>query len=328
MKLVVTIDVEEEGLFRNRYSPHDAPVKNVAELVSLDPIFRDWGIRPTLLVTYAVIRSEPCRDLLARLRETWQGEIGAHLHHWNTPPLVPLPYPDPAPSELMPVELLSFKLKSLLDAIKITGKVPTSFRMGRFNLGPRMFSILEPAGILVDSSIAPMRAYYGGPNHLTAPTDPYFPDPNCLLASGNSKILEAPITIVPMLRGLGQFLEWFKNRPEIPAKWAPWLAMHLGSLAVQPMWTGLRRLQAGAKLHASRGGKVLTIFFHSSELMPGGCPEHQRSEQVDRFRSRLNRFFAWLRREFPLESITLAELGELYRRKEMDRSLRAGAQGL
>jgi len=220
----------------------------------------------------------------------------------------------------MPVELLSFKLKSLLDEIKTTGIVPTSFRMGRFNLGPRMFSILEPAGILVDSSIAPMRAYYGGPDHLSAATDPYFPDPNCLLASGNSRILEAPITIVPMFRGLGQLLERFKRRPEIPAKWAPWFAMHLGSLAVQPMWTGLRRLQAGAKLHAHRGGKVLTIFFHSSELMPGGCPEHQSAEQVDRFRSRLNRFFAWLRREFPLESITLAELGELYRREKMDRT--------
>jgi hypothetical protein len=320
MKLVVTIDVEEEGLFQNRYAPHDAPVNNVAELVSLDPIFREWGIRPTLLVTHAVMRREPCGDLLARLRETWQGEIGAHLHHWNTPPLVSLPYPDPAPSELMPVDLLSSKLESLLTAVKTIGIAPTSFRMGRFNLGPRMFSILEQAGILVDSSIAPMRAYYGGPDHLSAPTDPYFPDPKRLLACGNSRILEAPMTILPVFKGLGRLLERFKATPGVGAKWAPWFAMHLGSLPVQPMWTGLRRLQAGAMLHASRGGRALTIFFHSSELMPGGCPEHQSSAHVDRFRRKLNSFFAWLHREFSVESITLAELGELYRCERMDRA--------
>jgi hypothetical protein len=315
MKLIVTIDVEEEGLFSNRYDPQDTPVTNVAELVSLDPIFREWGIRPTLLVTYPVISDGPCADLLMKLRIKWDGEIGAHLHHWNTPPFERLPYPDPVPSDLVPSELLSHKLERLLAAILAWGAKATSFRMGRFNIGPRMFSVLEKAGITVDSSIAPMRQYYGGPDHLSAQTDPYFPDPENLLHPGNSRILEVPMTILPVFKKLGSFLDG-SAKSCFPERWISWFAMNLGSLPVQPMWTGLRRLKAGVRLHAHRGGQVLTIFFHSSELIPGGCPQHRTTEDVDRFRSKLNTFFAWLRREILVESVTLTELGEQYKREK------------
>ena len=110
MRLVVTIDVEEEGLFSSRYESGNAPVSNVAELKRLDPIFREWNIRPTLMIAYQVVRTAEHRDLLLALRETWNGEIGAHLHPWNTPPLETLPYPEPVPSELMSRELLAAKL--------------------------------------------------------------------------------------------------------------------------------------------------------------------------------------------------------------------------
>jgi hypothetical protein len=36
MKLVVTIDVEEEGLFSSRYDPHNPTVENVPALTRLD----------------------------------------------------------------------------------------------------------------------------------------------------------------------------------------------------------------------------------------------------------------------------------------------------
>ena len=188
MKLAVTIDVEEEGLFLGNYDSGDVPVSNVPELGKLDPLFRQWGIRPTLLVTYPVIRHEPHQDLLLRLREKWSAEIGAHLHHWNTPPLESLPFPQPVPSELMPERLLQAKTENLLEAFKPMGIAPASFRMGRFNMGPKMFSILQRTGIRVDSSIAPTQSYYGGPDHRYAPWDPYFPDPSDLCGPGTSRI--------------------------------------------------------------------------------------------------------------------------------------------
>jgi hypothetical protein len=311
MKLAVTIDVEEEGLFLGKYDSEDVPVNNVPELGKLDPLFRQWGIRPTLLVTYPVIRHEPHQDLLLRLREKWSAEIGAHLHHWNTPPLESLPFPQPVPSELMPERLLEAKMEKLLEAFKPMGIAPASFRMGRFNMGPKMFSILQRTGIRVDSSIAPTQSYYGGPDHRYAPWDPYFPDPSDLCGRGNSRILEAPITIVPLAPRLGRFLDRLRKETAIPEKWVSRIPLHLGALPAQPMWMGLRRLQAAVLLHRKRGGEVLTMFFHSSELMPGGCPQHQTAGDVERFLNKLSRFFSWLYTEVAPESLTLSQLGDI-----------------
>ncbi len=314
MKLAVTIDVEEEGLFLGKYDPGNVRVSNIPRLTKLDPLFSQYGIRPTLLVTYPVIRHKPHQDLLLGLREKWSAEIGAHLHHWNTPPLESLPFPQPVPSELMPEGLLQAKTENLLKALKSAGINPVSFRMGRFNMGPKMFSILQRTGIQVDSSIAPTQRYYGGPNHRYAPSDPYFPDPSDLCSHGTSRILEAPITIVPLAPRVGLFLDALRKKGAMAEKWVTRIPLHLAALPAQPMWMGLRRLQAAVLLHRRRGGKVLTLFFHSSELMPGGCPQHQTERQVEGFLDKLRRFFYWLYDEVRPESVTLSQLGDIYRR--------------
>jgi len=315
MKLVVTIDVEEEGLFSNQYDSRNVSVKNVRELNKLDPVFKEWGVRPTLLVAYPVVSHDPHKDLLLKLAEKWNAEIGAHLHPWNTPPLEPSPYPEPVPSELIPRELLVAKLRTLMDEIRKLGVGPVSFRMGRFSMGPKVFSILEPAGIRVDSSIAPMSRYYGGPDHLSAMTEPYFPDPHDPLRAGTSSVLEVPMTILPLTRNLGLWLESLRAKSVLPEKWISWIAMNAGSIPIQPAWMGLRRLKAGVKLLQKRKGSVLTMFFHSSELMPGGYPHHPTVASIDRFVQKLAAFFAWLHSETAVESVTLSQLAESYRKK-------------
>jgi hypothetical protein len=304
VKLAVTIDVEEEGLFSGRYEARNAPVENVAHLPRLDPIFREWAVAPTLLLTHSVASAARHRDLLLKLKQQWNAEIGAHLHPWNTPPLQTPPQPEPVPSERMPRELLEAKLHSLLEAIRQMGVAPTSFRMGRFDIGPNIFSLLHGVGIRVDSSVAPMRRFQSGPGLLDAPADPYFPDPEEPRRPGGSSVLEVPITILPALPRLGAWLD----RAPLPPGWASWFAMHLGSLSAQPMNTAHALLKAAVQTHLRRGGQVLTIYFHSSELMPGGCPRHQTPQDVDRFLARLRDFLAWLHREMPVEPLTLSQL--------------------
>jgi len=308
MKLVVTVDVEEEGLFSGRYSSDHITAENVFSLAKLDPIFRDHGIRPTMLVTYQVAKDPRSRDFLADLSGRWRGEIGAHLHHWNTPPLEPSPHSDPVPSELISYQLLASKFDTLLDAVRRIDGEPTSFRMGRFNMGPKMFSVLERSSISVDSSISPMRTEYGGPTHLSAPVDPYFPDPQNPQGRGTARILEVPITTVPVIPNLGSHIEMMADNRISRQAWAQWFALHLGSISAQPIFVGLRRIKTAVRLHRSRGGRVVTIFFHSSELMPGGSPRHKAEHDVNRFLTRLAKFFEWLRTVSPHESVTLAEL--------------------
>jgi len=88
--------------------------------------------------------------------------------------------------------------------------------------------------------------------------------------------------------------------------------MNLGSLPAQPAWTGLRRLKAAVRLHRSRGGTVLSVFFHSSELMPGGYPGHGTADDVRSFLDKLRGFFSWLREGVGVQSITFAGLRDKY----------------
>ena len=255
MKLAVTIDVEEEGLFSGQYPSGDAPVANVRHLERLGGLMSDFGIRPTLFVTWQVARHEALMAHLLNLRDAWQGEIGAHLHHWNTPPLEEPTGParkGPIDSEVLPQQLLRDRLNTLLDTLRASGAPCEAFRMGRFNLGPRMWAVLRETDIRVDASIAPMRAFPGGPDHMAAPWDPYYPDVKDPTRPGRAHILEVPLTIVPLL-------PWPRPMANHPA--AARLIQWAGSLPAQPMWVGLRRLKAAAWLHRLRGGRVLTVFF-------------------------------------------------------------------
>ena len=73
MKLAVTIDVEEEGLFCGRYPNGDAPVTNVRRLERLSGLMSEFGIRPTLFVTWQVARHQALMDLLGNLCDGWRG---------------------------------------------------------------------------------------------------------------------------------------------------------------------------------------------------------------------------------------------------------------
>ena len=312
MKLAVTIDVEEEGLFRGKYERGDAPVENVSRLESLHPIFSDLGIRPTLLVSYRVASSARARDHVLGAAEKWKGEIGGHLHYWNTPPVEPLPHADPAPSEWITDSLLAAKVDTLVQSIGQMGVRPRSFRMGRFSMGSKLFSLLAGKGFSVDSSVAPGREWYGGPSHLNAPVDPYFPDPGDLCRPGGSRVLEAPVTIVPILEQAGRLLQALGRSPAGGLGGVLRQLQHLLFLPAVPAWTGLRRLEAAAALHRRRGGKVVTLLLHSSELMPGGYPAHKTESDVLAFLDKLKRFLRWLRESERSEPVTLSELRELY----------------
>lgn len=308
MKLVVTIDVEEEGLFRGRYDPFDAPTTNISSLELLNDVFLKWNIHPTLLLTYQVVKNKRLHEFFLRLSERWGAEIGAHLHHWNTPPIRPLPFTDPVPSELMPSELLREKLNCLLDAFQPLDILPRSFRMGRFSFGPKMLAILQDSPIAVDSSIAPLRIQYGGPHHLAAPIDPYFPNLANIMSLGGSRVLEVPITIVPIHSRIGYLLDKVHRGWPKADMALGWIASRLCSLPVQPAWTGSARLKIASALHLGRGGKVLTLFFHSSELAPGHSPLHPTSRHVKLFIKKLDGFFQWLNRYTAVECLTLQQL--------------------
>jgi hypothetical protein len=312
MKLVISIDVEEEGLFSGHYPRTPPGVANVAELARLEFIPRDFGLPLTLLVTYQVARDPAACRVLTQWRDRYGAEIGVHLHPWNTPPFAGLPDREPVASEKLPRALLRDKFASLLSQVRAGLAVtPRSFRMGRFDAGPQVFSLLPEFGLEVDSSVAPLTPKNPDRRLFLAPADPF---PLGAPGPEGKRLLEVPITMVPVVAGTPELVA--RLAAAAPPAWGDRLRSLFRAVAVagvQPAWYPLASLQLAARLHRRRGGRVLTMFFHSSELKPGASRLFPTEAAVSRFVHKIRTFLTWLVQTGPVLGVTLAELGEDWR---------------
>lgn len=304
MKLAISIDVEEEGLFSGRYPREAAGVSNVSQLQRLRFLSEEFGTPLTLLATYPVAADASCTRLLRAWRERFGAEIGAHLHSWNTPPFGEALLPEPIRPGAIPVSLLEAKLFTLISLIEENAGVrPASFRMGRFDLEPWMFGILQGQGILVDSSMVPLRTVLGGPDHFLCPPDPCWRHG----IEGYPPLLEVPLTQVPLYTPLPEIVHRLgKALPRVFGDLLQPLFRHAGGvLGVHPAWFPLPSMKWAVRLHHGRGGQVLNLFLHSSELQPGASPQFRSEEDVKRLVSKIRLFVEWLIRNFPVEPVTL-----------------------
>ncbi|MFA5110705.1 MAG: hypothetical protein WC443_04805 [Desulfobaccales bacterium] len=307
MQLVISIDVEEEGLFFGHYPRTPPGVTNVAELRRLEFIPREFGLPLTLLVSYQVARDPAACRVLAAWRDRERAEIGAHLHHWNTPPFLDLPDPEPIPSEKLPVELLRDKFASLVDQIKTgLGIAPRSFRMGRFDAGPRVWGLLPEFGLDVDSSVAPLTTKNADLLSYLAPADP-FPLASSDIVAG--QVLEVPITLIPLVSGAPRLIDRLARAlPPAQNRRLKELFRTVGVVGVQPAWYPLASLKLAALLHRRRGGRVFTMCFHSSELQPGASRLFPTEAAVNRFLAKMRAFLTWLVQTGPVQGVTLSEV--------------------
>ena len=309
MKLVISIDVEEEGLFSGQYPRTPPGVSNVAELERLAFIPREFGLPLTLLVTYQVARDPAACRVLTQWRDRYHAEIGVHLHPWNTPPFLDLPDPEPVPSERLPRSLLQDKFANLLKQIGNNLDVaPRSFRMGRFDAGPQIWGLLPEFNLAVDSSVVPLTLKGAETGHFLAPADPFRLQVPGL--EGN-KLLEVPVTMVPVLAGTPGLMT--RLAAALPFTWGQRLQRsfrYVGAAGVQPAWYPLASMQLAAHLHRRRGGRVLTMFFHSSELKPGASRLFPTEIAVQRFVGKIRTFLTWLVQTGPVEGVRLSDLRE------------------
>ncbi len=310
MKLAISIDVEEEGLFSGEYVRTPPGVKNIAQLKRLEFIPREFGIPLTLLVTYHAARDPAAREVLYYWRDHYGTEIGAHLHPWNTPPFADLSEPEPVRSEKIPLPVLKEKLANLVSAIQEgLGVTPRSFRMGRFDWGPKLLSLLPEMGFKVDCSMVPLTQKVGGPDYFLAPTDPFrLPVPGMASAT----LVEAPVTMVPLCPAAARLVYRLSaafpgSRGERVRGWFPYVL----AAGIHPVWFPLPSMRLAVRLHRGRRGRVLNMFLHSTELAPGGNPEVPTEAAVDRLVRKISTFLTWLKKTGPVQGVTLSELYDL-----------------
>lgn len=304
VKLVVSVDVEEEGLFGGQYA-REATAANVTHLKRLDFCPREFGVPLTLLAAWSVTQSPAACEAILRHKEDYGAAVGAHLHHWNTPPLRELPYPDPVPSALVPHDLMRDKLLQLCDTINDRfGTPPRSFRMGRFDWCDSLAPLLEEAGIRVDSSMVPLRTEIGldRPDHFRFRARPWQITPS---------LLEVPLTA----DSIADFFAKGADRlgTLLPEKARRRLLRDYSRVAVvgiAPLWFPLASMKLATWLHLARGGRVLNMFLHSSELMPGGSPKVPDEAAANKLAKKIGTYMAWLHTVCDVQGTTLDAVAE------------------
>lgn len=304
MRVVISLDVEEEGLFSGNYAASGCGTRNVQLLPRLAPLTSEMGFPLTLFCAWTVFDQPDCRAVLEKMRDRHGAEIGAHLHHWSTPPLTGAATGgEPQRSHLLPRDLVREKLAALLEAGRKFQSAPlTSFRMGRWDLKAELRPLLAELGILVDSSVCPLRAFANGPDHFLAPSDPYWVE-----GAPGKPLLEAPITQVPLWPGLERL--WhrhFRRKPNLLDRFH-----FFGALSANPFWHGPQAMRLATRLHVRRGGKVLGLFWHSSEMLPGGSPHVPNQASADAALEKIFSFCRWLGRHFAVEGVTMTGLRAL-----------------
>ncbi|MBQ7457461.1 MAG: glycosyl transferase family 1 [Desulfovibrio sp.] len=307
--LAVSLDVEEEGLFGGNYQTQGYTVTNTQSLPSLAPLFC-LGIRPTLFCAYSVITDPRSVAILTHLRDTYGAELAAHLHHWNTPPIAPNlpPIVHRVPASSLSDTLFSEKLSHLLEAGEHAFGAPmTSFRMGRWDIHKHHFPLLRRLGITCDASVRPLHGTCersANPDHFDAPSTPY------VIPTAEGDLFEVPLTVTPILASLPRLLQNKGLSPTLTRcmNWLKSTTNYWGALALLPAYHPLWAMELVTKLYLARGGKLLSLTWHSSEIHPGGAPHIPDQAHADKLLHKVTSYISWLKQHYDICCLPMAEL--------------------
>jgi len=272
---------------------------------------------PTYLLSPEVLENQVCVDILKSLTHV---ELGTHLHGEFLEPMKrPIGNSISDYQAMYPRGIEAAKMNNLTRLFEEKmGFKPTSFRAGRWGIGPHTFKILEDLGYLVDSSVTP---YFNWefPGHTldykTALDVPYFPSPENFLVPGNSRLLQVPVTI---FSHYGRMLHsWDPHLPGLAKKillkvplWRPmWL---------RPTYSDFKGMKyvidAYISSHTNEQDIVLNMMFHSVEILPDENPYNFDKKRIALFLASMEQTFEYLAKK-GARFISLSDLYPIFNNK-------------
>ncbi len=319
---LVTIDTEGDNLWART---QEITTENSRFLPRFQSLCEKYAVRPTYLTNWEMavcpIYGEFAKDVLKRNT----AEIGMHLHAWNSPPLKPLTEDDNRHHPYLieyPEAVLREKVKVMTDTLEQTfGVKMLSHRAGRFSFDEVYARALVDHGYLVDGSVTPhvsWKTYAGDPkgkggtDFSKFPEEAYFLDPADIRKSGDSPLLEIPVTVtapyfaelVPRIRSI---LSVLPLGNKVSNRLFPRLAWLYPKGKNHRM---LPRLMQTA-LHERRD--FAEFMIHSSELMPGGSPNFPNGPAIERLYVALESLFAFAKEQF--QPVTMHEYYKRFTRR-------------
>jgi hypothetical protein len=317
-RLLVSIDTEEDNWIATR---DRITVENIRELPQLHRFLTDACLRPTYFVDHPVAATDWTAAILRDIAGDPRAEIGAHLHPWNTPPLDEPLCDANTMLRNLPLALQRAKLRTLKSVLTdATGRVPTSFRAGRFGLGDEGIGALIDAGFEVDSSVTPCINWWKhgeGADHRSVPAHCYRLDGSGPL----DRIVHAgPLVEVPLSSGFTRRPFAWRSRAQEVLDGR--LARRLGLSAIasrtglvrrvilSPETNDLADLLRLARLLVAEGVGFVHLFFHSPSLVPGLAPFVRGAADRQRFFDTIAGFVDGLARFAQIEPATVTEAAQ------------------
>ena len=318
--LVVSIDTEEDNWQPTRTG---ITVENIREVPRLHRTLERLGVRPTYFATYQVAIQPWAVEILHGVEANGTGEVGAHLHPWNTPPL---------DEELVPSNTMLYRLPQAMQVSKIAsltgvleralGHRPMSFRTGRWGIGQSTAAALLECGYRVDSSVTPFQSWTrhdNGVSHVGAPLDVYHLD-----GRGDPQVplTEGPLVEVPVSAGYtrGSIRSWARlhailDRPDVPRQWLRGIASRLGwirHVALNPEMESVDDMLAVSRQLIAQGVRQLHMTWHSPSLCPGLTPFVATRADADRLYAVLATYVDRLAALTPLRCATVGEAATIH----------------
>lgn len=278
--LVITIDTEVDRSLTWKTSD-PVTFRSMTEGIPqrLQPLFNKYGARPTYLISPEVLQDDLSVNVLKSLEGEY--ELATHLHGEFIEPEKKFTDRDYAGVSTLDFpcdygEDLEFsKLESLTRLFKKKfGFRPVSYRAGRFGASGNTIRSLEKLGYKTDTSVTPHKCWDGHIDFTSAPEIPYFPSKSDITKTGDSNIIEIPVTILeyrwPVRMG-GRILH------KLPVH----KLSDLGEWLAAPLWlrptfsTATQMVQVikrYRKKHSNRSPVVLNMMFHSTEVVPRCSP--------------------------------------------------------
>jgi hypothetical protein len=305
---LITIDTEGDNLWQN----HDRiTTENTHYLPRFQALCEKYGFKPVYLTNYEMAMDAEyvafARDVIARN----QGEVGMHLHAWNSPPIVALtdddwrhkPYLIEYPADQIRAKV-DHMTKLLEDAFQTKMR---SHRAGRWAFNEYYASLLLEYGYQVDCSVTPRvnwrfspgdPAGQGGSDYRHFPDAAYFIDPHNIARAGNSTLLEVPMSIQykhsGLMNSIKQGYDALRGKRRSPS--VHWLRPSGGNVAT---------MKSVVERTLAAGSDYVEFMLHSSEFMPGGSPTFKNQEEIEGLYRDLEALFSWLSER--TRGMTLAE---------------------
>jgi len=295
--VVVTVDTEPDNQWETPLPVSSAApfsFVNTRNLGGLMDHMRRLGLRTTWMTSYSVARDEASAKLLQQAVGDGD-EIGAHLHGWETPPLVPLDGQSRPYIYEYDRDTRLAKLQSLTETLETTfGQQPASYRAGRWGIDDTERENIARAGYRIDTSIVPghdfrrsVGASRPGPDfrhHLRESTS------NLHQENG---IWEVPVSVgvlgrLPGLLGeaaCASLASHVHQGRGLGARAAKRFLSRTGLCRVvwiRPLLHPRADLVSAAVALVERGAPVINIMFHSSEAHAGTSPRSRTQEDVAR----------------------------------------------